>query len=154
MSRGNVRLETRETLSVTLDFLFFFFFFSQDQISSSHTVMVGRSQAQHLFSFVHLVSPARHSSLQRALEDSRTTRVHAASAGYSTQTRSSKLIPVSPMSMSAAPHPLPPLTTSDPRSFYTIVVSGENFPVTLSAIQYDSPNFFSESKSVTVLLFS
>lgn len=46
--------------------------------------------------------------------------------------------------MLAAPHPLPPLTTSDPRSFYTIVVSGENFPVTLSAIEYDSPNFFSD----------
>ncbi|KAF9409785.1 hypothetical protein BGZ94_001861 [Podila epigama] len=30
--------------------------------------------------------------------------------------------------MLAAPKPLPPLTTSDPRSFYTIVVSGENFP--------------------------
>ncbi|KAI1316863.1 hypothetical protein EDD11_009353 [Mortierella claussenii] len=44
----------------------------------------------------------------------------------------------------AAPRPLPPLTTSDPRLFYTIVVSGENFPVTMSAIQYDSPNFFSE----------
>ncbi|KAF9357495.1 hypothetical protein BGX26_003626 [Mortierella sp. AD094] len=48
------------------------------------------------------------------------------------------------MSISPAPRPLPPLLTSDPRSFYTIVVSGENFPVTLSAIQYDSPNFFSE----------
>ncbi|KAG0262043.1 hypothetical protein BG011_000396 [Mortierella polycephala] len=48
------------------------------------------------------------------------------------------------MSISAAPRPLPPLTTSDPSSFYTIVVSGENFPVTLSAIQYDAPNFFSE----------
>ncbi|KAK3805598.1 MAG: hypothetical protein J3Q66DRAFT_393383 [Benniella sp.] len=46
--------------------------------------------------------------------------------------------------MSAAPHPLPPLSTSEPQSFYTIVVSGENFPVTLSAIQYDAPNFFSE----------
>ncbi|KAG0365672.1 hypothetical protein BC939DRAFT_503136 [Gamsiella multidivaricata] len=48
------------------------------------------------------------------------------------------------MSISAAPRPLPPLTTSDPRSFYTIVVSGENFPLTMSAIQYDAPNFFSE----------
>ncbi|KAF9398063.1 hypothetical protein BGX21_008214 [Mortierella sp. AD011] len=48
------------------------------------------------------------------------------------------------MSISPAPRPLPPLHTSDPRSFYTIVVSGENFPVTISAIQYDSPNFFSE----------
>lgn len=48
--------------------------------------------------------------------------------------------------MIPAPKPLPPLATSDPRSFYTIVVSGENFPVTLSAIQYDAPNFFTESK--------
>ncbi|KAF9192184.1 hypothetical protein BGZ51_006158 [Haplosporangium sp. Z 767] len=48
------------------------------------------------------------------------------------------------MSVSPAPRPLPPLTTLDPSSFYTIVVSGENFPVTLSAIQYDAPNFFSE----------
>ncbi|KAG0017714.1 hypothetical protein BGZ81_010556 [Podila clonocystis] len=47
-------------------------------------------------------------------------------------------------SMIPAPKPLPPLATSDPRSFYTIVVSGENFPVTLSAIQYDAPNFFTE----------
>ncbi|KAF9281431.1 hypothetical protein BGZ68_006646 [Mortierella alpina] len=49
-----------------------------------------------------------------------------------------------------APKPLPPLTTSDPRSFYTIVVSGENFPVTLSALQYDSPNFFSDGKFVSL----
>ncbi|KAF9102361.1 hypothetical protein BGX27_011025 [Mortierella sp. AM989] len=48
------------------------------------------------------------------------------------------------MSISPAPRPLPPLLALDPRSFYTIVVSGENFPVTLSAIEYDSPNFFSE----------
>ncbi|KAG0204658.1 hypothetical protein BGX28_003446 [Mortierella sp. GBA30] len=48
------------------------------------------------------------------------------------------------MSMSPAPKPLPPLTTSDPRSFYTIVVSGENFPVTMSALQYDAPNFFTD----------
>ncbi|KAG0337002.1 hypothetical protein BG004_007822 [Podila humilis] len=47
-------------------------------------------------------------------------------------------------SLIPAPRPLPPLQTSDPRSFYTIVVSGENFPVTLSAIQYDAPNFFTE----------
>ncbi len=51
-----------------------------------------------------------------------------------------------------APKPLPPLTTSDPRSFYTIVVSGENFPVTLSALQYDSPNFFSDGKFVALLV--
>lgn len=48
--------------------------------------------------------------------------------------------------MIPAPKPLPPLATSDPRSFYTIVVSGENFPVTVSAIQYDAPNFFTDSK--------
>ncbi|KAG0090930.1 hypothetical protein BGZ93_009073 [Podila epicladia] len=48
-------------------------------------------------------------------------------------------------SMIPAPKPLPPLATSDPRSFYTIVVSGENFPVTLSAIQYDAPNFFTDN---------
>ncbi|KAG0325272.1 hypothetical protein BGZ99_000849 [Dissophora globulifera] len=47
--------------------------------------------------------------------------------------------------LSPAPQPLAPLTISDPRSFYTIVVSGENFPVTLSAIQYDAPNFFSDN---------
>ncbi|KAF9950683.1 hypothetical protein BGZ72_007693 [Mortierella alpina] len=51
-----------------------------------------------------------------------------------------------------APKPLPPLTTSDPRAFYTIVVSGENFPVTLCALQYDSPNFFSDGKFVSLTL--
>ncbi|GJJ76818.1 hypothetical protein EMPS_09177 [Entomortierella parvispora] len=48
------------------------------------------------------------------------------------------------MAMSPAPHPLPPLTASDPGSFYTIVVSGQNFPITASALQYDAPNFFTD----------
>ncbi|KAK5799090.1 hypothetical protein F5H01DRAFT_418223 [Linnemannia elongata] len=45
---------------------------------------------------------------------------------------------------SPAPKPLPPLVTSDPRLFYTINVSGENFLVSHSALQYDSPNFFTD----------
>ncbi|KAF9439258.1 hypothetical protein BGZ76_007459 [Entomortierella beljakovae] len=48
------------------------------------------------------------------------------------------------MSNSPAPKPLPPLNTIDPRDFYTVVVSSESFLLTQSAIEYDSPNFFSE----------
>lgn len=58
------------------------------------------------------------------------------------------------MAMSPAPHPLPPLTTEDPASFYTIVVSGQSFQVTYSALQYDSPNFFSDSKHLLIIYFS
>ncbi|KAF9092788.1 hypothetical protein BGX23_003901 [Mortierella sp. AD031] len=45
---------------------------------------------------------------------------------------------------SPAPKPLPPLVTSDPHLFYTVNVSNENFFLTLSALQYDSPNFFTD----------
>ncbi|KAF9909891.1 hypothetical protein EC991_007881 [Linnemannia zychae] len=45
---------------------------------------------------------------------------------------------------SPAPKPLPPLVTSDPSLFYNIYVSGELFMVTHSALQYDSPNFFTD----------
>ncbi|KAF9138547.1 hypothetical protein BGX30_009029 [Mortierella sp. GBA39] len=48
------------------------------------------------------------------------------------------------MSISSAPKPLPPLVTSDPRMFYTVNVSGENFLLSHSALQYDSPNFFTD----------
>ncbi|KAG0374407.1 hypothetical protein BGX24_010438 [Mortierella sp. AD032] len=45
---------------------------------------------------------------------------------------------------SPAPKPLPPLVTSDPRFFYNIYVSGEMFMLTQSALEYDSPNFFTD----------
>ncbi|KAF9135259.1 hypothetical protein BGW39_003939 [Mortierella sp. 14UC] len=45
---------------------------------------------------------------------------------------------------SPAPKPLPPLVTSDPSQFYNIYVSGEMFMLTHSALQYDSPNFFTD----------
>lgn len=52
---------------------------------------------------------------------------------------------------SPAPKPLPPLVTSDPRLFYTINVSGENFLVSHSALQYDSPNFFTDGNHSSLL---
>lgn len=123
------------TLSQTL--------FSSSHISSTHHHVSARPQLNHI---VHQLNDVNHRDATFSCQQEHKDAYHHYHSRSTNATTKKKMSISSP-----APKPLPPLVTSDPRLFYTINVSGENFLVSHSALQYDSPNFFTDGNSPTSL---